>query len=489
MSKEGFAKEIYQVIGSEPMAIYNHEGNIVYEPEEAESFFLKNDNIMIEINDTEQTLEVSLSDGVDAKSFEDRYGSRLRKIALNNRYKYKLRTYGKKLTPKDFSNTPVLENLYGSSKSSYQKIGGAKVIIRHSTAVNEEKRGARTKNIKQIFVETSDGERFKIPHENLHAARAIAYHLNNEGLYGDSISNKILEMVETMEGLRSQHLTEEDPEKKFWIRAHYISLREELKKNYSSKRRYNDFVNRFAPKPLKESLDFEHWAMTLVPSDRLDEEYGENIVSKYLQKANNASKENLPQIVNEMLQLGIAYDVSKHLSWPIKSMVLEFIEDQERNDIARAWRMKSLDVKRHKLSVHDAIEDICSEFANSESYKEIKELVTDLAEKDKLIPKNPNEITIDRMLARNKKLVDDMQTIKAQEFYGQAQFVNESEGDSRAKDMYNIWVDCMKTIGQGMGHRVATDQAVHQISAKYKISYDDALAEMDAALDKFSSKG
>lgn len=488
MSKEGFAKEIYQVIGSEPMAIYNHEGNIVYEPEEAESFFLKNDNIMIEINDTEQTLEVSLSDGVDAKSFEDRYGSRLRKIAINNRYKYTLRTYGKKLTPKDFSNTPVLENLYGSSKSSYQKIGGAKVIIRHSTAVNEEKRGARTKNIKQIFVETSDGERFKIPHENLHAARAIAYHLNNEGLYGDSISNKILEMVEQMEELKAQHLNEVDSEKKFWIRAHYLALREDLKKNYSSKRHYSDFISKHSPAPLKESVDFEHWALSVAPSDRLDEEYGESIISKYLYKANHATRETLPQVVNEMIQLGIAEDVSNHLTWPIKSLVLEYIEDSTKNNIEKAWRMKTIDIKHHKLSVHDAIEDICAEFANAQSYNEIKEYLNELADQDELIPTSPKEVTIDRILSRNKKLVDDLQTIKAQEFYGQAQFINES-GDGEAKDLYDIWMNCMRVVGQGLGYRAATDQAVHQISAKYKISYDEALNKLESALDQFSSKG
>lgn len=488
MSKEGFANEIYQVIGSEPMTLYNHEGNIVYEPEDAESFFLKNENIMIEINDVEQTLEISLSNGVDARGFEDHYGSKLRKIALNHRYKYTLRTYGKKLTPKDFSNVPVLENLYGSSKSSYQKIGGAKVIIRHSTAVNEEKRGARTKNIKQIFVETSDGERFKIPHENLHAARAIAYHLNNEGYYGDAVSNKILEMVEEMEQLKATHLQEEDSEKKFWIRAHYLALREELKKNYSSKRQYNEFVTKFAPAPLQESIDFEHWALSIAPSDKLDEDYDESIISKYLHKANHATRDTLPQVVNEMIQLGIADDVTSHLSWPIKTLVLEFIEDSTKNNVEKAWRMKTIDIKHHKLSVHDAIEDICAEFANAQSYNEVKQFLTDLAEKDDLIPTSPNEVTIDRILSRNKKLVDDMQTIKAQEFYGQAQFINESE-DPEAKDMYDIWMNAMRVVGQGLGHRAATDQAAHQISAKYKISYDEALNRLEQALDKFSSKG
>lgn len=489
MSKESFAKEIYQVIGSEPMALYNNEGNIVYEPAEAESFFLKNDGIMVQINDEEKELEISLSDGVDAKSFEDLYGQKLRKLSLNNQFKYKLRTYGKKLTPKDFSNTPVLESMYGSSKSSYQKIGGAKVIIRHSTAVNEEKRGSRTKNIKQIFVETADGERFRIPHENLHAARAIAFHLNNEGYYGDVVSSKILEMVESMEQLREAHLNEEDSEKKFWIRAHYLSLREQMKKNYSSRKQYTDFVASHTPAPLKESIDFEHWALSLVPSDRIDEDCEDNIISAYLHKANQASKETLPGIVTEMIQLGIAKDVSAHLSWPIKSLVLEFMEDQERGDIEIAWRTKTIEIKRHKLSVGDAIDEICGKFSNGHDYEEIKQFLLDLAEKDDLIPKSPNDITIDRILSRNKKLADAHETIKAQEYYGQAQFVSEDDHDNAPQDMYNIWMDCMRKVGQGMGHRVATDQAAHLISAKYKITYDQALDQLEQALDQFSSKG
>lgn len=776
MSKEGFAQEIYQIIGSEPLSLYNDEGNDVYEPEEATSFFLKRNGIMIQIKDNPNVLEVSLSDGVDAGQFEKTYGSKLRKISLNQTYKYLLRTYGRKLTPKDFAeNIPVLENIneaftpdntkiysiedindgdrsamiiggrvldttkmaepeifssftkinlkninvpknvpllyhgsgskfskfknnswftnhpflaqahssmnslgmgdeyiyvcvatikhplinpdhftpghedhnndivkfykknpqydsmiwknspdagmgnqdiynirdgsavkilkrwkveyvevssedfdkivnsreqreiksakpknfkflrstnlpnrmkfvpafiddfsskeqnpfgfpdpdkkmtksefdrlwtiardkrlewlnqeeqnkepekatteglnenmYGSSKSSYEKIGGSKVIIRHSSAVNEEKRGSRTRNIRQVFVETADGERFRIPHQNLHAAKSIAYHLNNEGFFGDNISNKILEMAERMNELKGLHLNEEDQDKKYWIRAEFLSIREGLKRAYSSKRSYRDFVEKLSPTPLKEAVEFENWAISLVPSDHLNEDYEENIVSQYLYKINHATKSQLPKLISEMIQLGISDEVVKNLNWPIKTMVTEAIEDQTKIDVDRAWQMKVNDIKRHKLSVKDAIEDVCSEFANPETYQEIKEYLTNMAEDSGLMPKDPNEIMIDDVLSRNRKLRDDLQTIKAQEYYGQARFIGESEEDGEDREIYDLWIKIMRTVGQGMGYQVALDQTIGEISAKYKITTEEAAQKVNAALDKFASKG
>lgn len=490
MSKEGFAQEIYKVIGNEPMTIYNNEGNAVYEPGEAESFFLKNDGIMIQIKEDPNVLEISLSDGVDAKEFEKRYGSTLRRIAGNQVYKYMLRTYGRKLEPKDFAqNTPVLENLYGSSKSSYQKIGGAKVIVRHSTAVNEEKRGARTRNIKQVFVETHDGERFRVPHQNLHAARAIAYHLNNDGIYGDTVTNKMLEMAEKMNELKELHLNEQDNEKKFWIRAEFLALRESLKKNYSSRKNYDSFISKHMPKPLQESLDFERWAISIAPSDHLNEEYGENVVSSYLYKANHSSKKDLKNLVTEMLQLGIADQVVNHLSWPVKTMVMEEINDQHKLNIQRAWQMKSLEIKRHKMSFKDAIEDICAEYSNAANYEEVKAYLFDLAEESDLIPKDPNEIMIDRILSKNTELRKNIETIKAQEYYGQARFISEDVDNHHEYEIYKLWIDLMHTVGQGLGHRVATRQAIDEISAKYKVSVEEAGEMLEQVLDKFASKG
>lgn len=487
MSKEGLATDIYNVVGSEPITLYNEEGNVVYEPEEAQSMFLKKDQIMINIQEDPDVLEISLSDGVDARRFEEEYGSQLRKIAINHVFKYMLRTYGKKLTPKDFAqNTPVLENLYGSTKSSYQKIGGAKVIVRHSTAVNEEKRGARTRNIKQVFVETADGERFKIPHQNLHGARAIAYHLNSGGHHGDGVSNKVFEMVERMDELSQLHLHEQDAESKYWIRQEFLSLRECLKKSYGSAKRYKSFVEGLVPTTLKESTDFEQWALSIAPSDHLNEDYEENIVSSYLNKVNRATKATLPGLVTEMLQLGIAKDVVKHLSWPIKSMVTEAISEQDRIGIDKAWRLKVIDIKNHKVSVKDAIESIATEYSSGETYQEIVEYITHMAEESGIMPKDENEKIIDKILSKSKKLRDDLQTIKAQEFYGRAKFISEEYDQDR--EIYDVWLDNMREVGQGLGHRAATDQTIHELMAKYKTTYEEAGSMLERVLDQFSSK-
>ena len=49
---------------------------------------------------------------------------------------------------------------YGTSKSSYQKLESAKLIIKHTKPVNEESRGSRSRNINAIYIENADGERY-----------------------------------------------------------------------------------------------------------------------------------------------------------------------------------------------------------------------------------------------------------------------------------------------------------------------------------------
>ena len=97
--------------------------------------------------------------------------------------------------------------LYGSSKSSYQKLvakegqNPVKIIVRHAKKVDEEKHGARARNISAIFLETQSGERFKLPFTKLVGARAMARHLMNGGGVGDDLSTHISELVEEMADL------------------------------------------------------------------------------------------------------------------------------------------------------------------------------------------------------------------------------------------------------------------------------------------------
>ena len=92
--------------------------------------------------------------------------------------------------------------MYGTHKSSYERDGNVKLIVRHSEAVNPEQRGARSRKIRAIFVETGEGERIKLPHNNLRYARAIARHVSEGGQLTDDFGQHITRIAEECGKLR-----------------------------------------------------------------------------------------------------------------------------------------------------------------------------------------------------------------------------------------------------------------------------------------------
>lgn len=80
---------------------------------------------------------------------------------------------------------------YGTTKSSFQRVGNSKLIIRHTDSVNEEKKGSRWRHVKAIFVENNIGERLHYPHMHIAGARAMARHFANGGSMHDEIGEAI----------------------------------------------------------------------------------------------------------------------------------------------------------------------------------------------------------------------------------------------------------------------------------------------------------
>jgi hypothetical protein len=58
-----------------------------------------------------------------------------------------------------FSKDEVIgeSRMYGTSRSSYENDGNVKIIVRHTDHVDPEQRGARSRKIKSIFIENSEG--------------------------------------------------------------------------------------------------------------------------------------------------------------------------------------------------------------------------------------------------------------------------------------------------------------------------------------------
>jgi uncharacterized protein YoaH (UPF0181 family) len=93
-------------------------------------------------------------------------------------------------------------NLYGTTKTSFQTVGEARLVIKHSAPVNPAVAGGRTHRIESLFIESNTGERFKYPFKHLNGARAMARHVSEGGNPFDDFGKHIAEMSSELNQLR-----------------------------------------------------------------------------------------------------------------------------------------------------------------------------------------------------------------------------------------------------------------------------------------------
>lgn len=92
--------------------------------------------------------------------------------------------------------------LWGTSKTSYQQMGEAKLIVKHTQPVNYAHAAGRTLHIESIYIENIEGERFKYPVKHLNGARALATHVAHGGTPYDGIGQHITGLSEELNKLR-----------------------------------------------------------------------------------------------------------------------------------------------------------------------------------------------------------------------------------------------------------------------------------------------
>ena len=104
-----------------------------------------------------------------------------------------------------------------SRKTSRAVRGKTEVIVRHASPVDEVFPGARSqrKNIKAIFIQNKDGERFKYPFIHPAGAFAMAQHVDHGGIPHDPAGKAIISMSEQIAQLHEfqrkiQHQTLHD---------------------------------------------------------------------------------------------------------------------------------------------------------------------------------------------------------------------------------------------------------------------------------------
>lgn len=98
-----------------------------------------------------------------------------------------------------------LSKPYGTSRSTYQTLENVRIIARHKgRIVDEDRPGARTRNIECFFIENSLGERFRLPEgTTFNGARAYARHVKNGGLISDDFGKHITTVISEMNSLKT----------------------------------------------------------------------------------------------------------------------------------------------------------------------------------------------------------------------------------------------------------------------------------------------
>jgi hypothetical protein len=169
----------------------------------------------------------------------------------------------------------LFEGYYGTKKVSYAgQPTEARLMIRHNQPLGED--DARYRNVESLFIETVDGERFKLPFRSLQGGRAMLEHVRQGGKPYDIRGCHIAEMVSEvavlsrfnrasnqrmLEGTTQQLVTE--------AQAYYKKIKESLK-HLSSARGYRNYFESWHPATIDEQESLVEDIKTLFVEQTID---------------------------------------------------------------------------------------------------------------------------------------------------------------------------------------------------------------------------
>ena len=273
ISGETIAENIFKILKGNgyKIKIFTDEGENTVDPQAARRFYIPDLGSMVNLDETDskRELRVSVNQNTDISEFKDTLAL-LKNLANQNVIEYTLKSFTKSITPKDQDyqaqkvrdmKQDVSEGIspaYGSSKSSYQQLENAKLIIKHTKPVNEESRGSRSRNISAIYIESADGERYKMETNNLAGGRAMLRHVKEGGNpydeFGRYISEQCIELKKLKEfkkySLRNGLVNEDTTDIVEAVSNRINSLREGINKLKGCKC-YNETKEKFESKEVK----------------------------------------------------------------------------------------------------------------------------------------------------------------------------------------------------------------------------------------------
>lgn len=250
---ESVAEQVFNILKGFGYAVnsYGVDGKQVVDPTEATRFVVNKPNVLVRLDKSTDTLSLNTSEDLS----DHKIRKMLKNLSKDSLMNFDYKVFNKTLKPKgenvdiaksaETDMADVMEgfgSMTGSSKTSYQPLDNVKLVVKHKKPVSEEVRGARSRNIHSIYVQRGE-ERFKLPENNLSAARAMARHVQLGGEVFDAVGERISNMAsdyrklsEFVRYVRSAHLVNETNEEYVHLALENIeNIRSTFKKLSGSK--------------------------------------------------------------------------------------------------------------------------------------------------------------------------------------------------------------------------------------------------------------
>ena len=214
---DSIANELFNKIrGRYPsITVGDGDATITNAPKEARFFefdFAKGKKVSINLDEEDLTIMYSqkLFDSEDSSSKSNWFDflKELRQFAKKRMLNFDTRDITKSnLDKRDYQYLSTEKQmseskLYGTSRTSFQDIGSAKMVIKHTGPINQEQPAGRTRDIAGIYIESNAGERFKYPIRHMNGARAMAMHVSEGGNPYDDFGKHIVGLSEELSKLR-----------------------------------------------------------------------------------------------------------------------------------------------------------------------------------------------------------------------------------------------------------------------------------------------
>lgn len=329
---EEIGKTVYGILGVggyRPIQMWDADGTKTMDPADAIRFIatkksndpdLASFDVMLVIHDENAAshLDIETPNLTDSKDFDETYSLK-KNIQKNIGDKYGLTInwskFSHNIKSKDSDDSTAIQEskdiskVYGTTKSSFQRVGESKLIIRHTDPIDESKQGSRWRKIKGIFIETKLGERFNYPHSHVAGARAMARHLSKDGSFVDHVSEAIKNMSSDYVNLKRAHKTLKKNgllEEAEIVRDAVTSINKNVKK-MSGPRGYTNMLESMRTiENLELTPEVERFAKKLAEACNCDEDGDQreslNVAATHLVKQRNESiKKRYEQLGDRLL--------------------------------------------------------------------------------------------------------------------------------------------------------------------------------------------